>query len=82
MTQAERPRLDDAVWVDPERVSGAPCFRNSRVPVQNLIDFLEAGETIDDFLALHPSVSREQVLTVLDFANRQLVQGASSLTNA
>ena len=63
-------------------MSGAPCFRNTRVPLQSLIDLLEAGETVDEFLALYPAVSREQVVTVLDFANRQLVECASSLTSA
>ena len=44
-------------------MSGAPCFRGTRVPVQGLIDFLERGETIGQFLTLYPSISRQQVLT-------------------
>jgi uncharacterized protein (DUF433 family) len=44
------------------------------VPVQSLIDFLEGGETIDEFMKLYPPVTREQVLTVLDFANSQLLE--------
>ena len=59
MTSEQRIKLDSAVWVDPERMSGAPCFRNTRVPVQSLIDFLEEGETVDQFLALYPSISRD-----------------------
>jgi len=47
-------------------MSGAPCFRNTRVPIQSLIDFLEGGETVDEFLVLYPAVSREQLVTVLD----------------
>jgi uncharacterized protein (DUF433 family) len=74
--------LIEAIWVDPGRMSGAPCFRGTRVPVQSLIDFLEGGETIDQFLELYPSVTREQVLAVLDLANLQLVECASSLMNA
>jgi uncharacterized protein (DUF433 family) len=46
-------------------MSGAPCFRGTRVPVQSLIDFLEGGEIIDQFLQLYPSITRQQVLTVL-----------------
>jgi uncharacterized protein (DUF433 family) len=65
MTVEQRAALDKAVWVDVARMSGAPCFRNTRVPVQSLIDLLEGGETIDEFLALYPAVSREQVMTVL-----------------
>ena len=63
-------------------MSGTPCFRDTRVPVQSLIDFLEGGETIDQFLQLYPAVTREQVLTVLELANNQIVECASSLTNA
>jgi len=79
MTAEQKTALDRAVWVDLARMSGAPCFRNTRVPVQSLIDFLEGGETIDEFLALYPAVSREQVMTVLDVANHQLMECASSL---
>lgn len=63
-------------------MSGTPCFRDTRVPVQSLIDFLEGGETIDQFLQLYPAVTRKQVLTVLELANNQIVECASSLTNA
>ena len=63
-------------------MSGTPCFRGTRVPVQSLIDFLEGGETIDDFLKLYPGITRQQVLAVLDFANGQILECASSLTNA
>ena len=45
-------------------MSGTPCFRDTRVPVQSLIDFLEGGETIDAFIKLYPASTREQVLTV------------------
>lgn len=63
-------------------MSGEPCFRNTRVPVQSLIDLLETGETIDNFLDLYSAVAREQVLAVLDLANAQLLECASSLTSA
>lgn len=82
MTESQRKELDQAIWVDPQRMSGTPCFRNTRVPIQSLIDLLEAGETIDAFLALYPSITRQQVTIVLDLANDQLLQCASSLTNA
>ena len=70
------------MWVSPQRMSGAPCFRGTRAPVQSLIDFLEGGENIDQFLKLYPYITREQVLAVLDFANRQIVECASSLMSA
>ena len=82
MTADQKARLDEAVWVSPQRMSGTPCFRNTRVPLQSLIDFLEGGETIDQFLNLYPSITRQQVLTVLDFANHQIIECASSLTSA
>jgi uncharacterized protein (DUF433 family) len=82
VTAEQKNRLDQAVWVNPQRMSGTPCFRGTRVPVQSLIDFLEGGETIDRFLELYPSISRQQVLSVLDFANSQLLECASSLTSA
>ena len=82
VTAEQKSRLDDAVWVSPQRMSGTPCFRGTRVPVQSLIDMLEGGETIDAFIRLYPSITREQVLAVLDFANGQLLECASSLTSA
>jgi uncharacterized protein (DUF433 family) len=66
MTAEQRRPLDEVIWVSPQRMSGAPCFRDTRVPVQSLIDFLEGGETIDQFVQLYPSITRQQVLTVLD----------------
>ena len=82
VTAEQKSRLDAAVWVSPQRMSGTPCFRGTRVPIQSLIDFLEGGETIDAFLRLYPPITREQVLAVLDFANGQLLECASSLTSA
>ena len=43
--------LEQAVWVDPERMSGAPCFRGSRVPVQQMFDWLADGVSLDEFVA-------------------------------
>ncbi len=65
VTAEQKARLDEAVWVSPQRMSGTPCFRGTRVPVQSLIDFLEGGETIDQFLALYPGITRQQVVAVL-----------------
>ena len=78
----QKYRLDEAIWVNPQRMSGEPCFRGTRVPVQSMIDLLEGGETIDDFLMLHPSIARRQVFTVLEFAHSQILECASSLTSA
>jgi uncharacterized protein (DUF433 family) len=82
VTAEQRHHLDETIWINPGRLSGTPCFRGTRVPVQSLIDFLEAGETLNEFLVLYPSLTRRQVLAVLDLANTQILECASSLTNA
>jgi uncharacterized protein (DUF433 family) len=53
---------------DPEVMGGAPVFCGTRAPVQTLLDYLEAGETIDQFLEGFPSVTREQVISFLEQA--------------
>lgn len=60
------------VWVDPERMGGAPCFRGTRVPVDNLFDYLQGGNTLAEFLDDFPGVSREQVQAALGAARRNL----------
>jgi uncharacterized protein (DUF433 family) len=62
---------------DPEIMGGAPVFAGTRVPVQTLLDYLEAGETIDDFLEGFPSVSRSQVVSFLEDAKDRLVETIS-----
>jgi uncharacterized protein (DUF433 family) len=57
----------------PEIMGGTPVFVGTRVPVQTLLDYLEAGETIDDFLAGFPSVNRVQVVRFLEQAKDRLV---------
>lgn len=55
------------ITIDPEIVSGAPVFRGTRVPVEALLNNLEAGLTLDEFLENFPTVLREQALQVLEF---------------
>ena len=59
---------------DPEVMGGTPVFVGTRVPVQTLLDYLEAGDSIDDFLEGFPSVSREQVIAFLEQAKDRLVE--------
>ena len=61
----------------PDVMGGTPVFSGTRVPVQTLLDYLEAGESIDDFLEGFPSVSREQVIAFLEQAKDRLVAAAS-----
>ena len=58
---------------NPDVMGGTPVFAGTRVPVQTLLDYLEAGESIDDFLAGFPSVSREQIIEFLEQAKARLV---------
>jgi uncharacterized protein (DUF433 family) len=65
------------VTSSPDVLSGAPVFAGTRVPVQSLIDYLEGGETIDDFLEGFPTVNREQVVKFLEKAAAQMAAKAS-----
>jgi uncharacterized protein (DUF433 family) len=56
----------DLIECDPEKLSGTPVFYATRVPIQNLFDCLEAGESLDEFLDQFPTVTRKQVLGVLN----------------
>lgn len=70
MTPEQILALDEVVWVDPQRMSGAPCFRGTRVPVQTLFDHVEGGSTFDDFLQDFPSVTPTQAVAALERARR------------
>jgi uncharacterized protein (DUF433 family) len=61
----------------PEVMGGTPVFTGTRVPVQTLLDYLEAGESIDDFLEGFPSVDRAHVIAFLEQAKDRLVAAAS-----
>lgn len=61
---------------DPEILGGAAVFAGTRVPVQNLIDYLASGQPLDAFLADFPAVSREQAMRVLRLAQEALVGSA------
>lgn len=66
------------VHSDPEILSGIPVFVGSRVPFQNLIDYIEAGHTLDDFLDDFPSVHRDQALAALEEAKEAMLSSARS----
>jgi uncharacterized protein (DUF433 family) len=76
--QPDHP-LFGVIWINPERVSGAPCFYGTRVPIQNLFDSLAAGETLDDFLDGFEGVTREQALAVLQLAREDLLSDLERL---
>jgi uncharacterized protein (DUF433 family) len=60
----------------PDVMGGTPVFAGTRVPVQTLLDYLEGGETLDDFLEGFPAVSREQVVSFLEEAKDLMVAAA------
>ena len=62
---------------DEQIMGGAPVFAGTRVPVQTLLDYLEAGDSIDEFLNGFPSVKREQVIAFLEDAKDRLVESVS-----
>jgi len=61
---------------DPEIMSGALCFTGTRVPVQNLFDYLEGSSSLEDFLEDFPSVSREVAVAILEQARTRLFADA------
>ena len=63
---------------DPDIMSGALCFRGTRVPVQSLFDYLEGSSSLEDFLEDFPSVSREAAIAVLEVAKERLFAHASA----
>ena len=54
------------VKIDPEIMSGMPCFTGTRVPVRTLVDYMEGGDTLDEFLEQYPTVSREKAVVFLE----------------
>ncbi len=60
--------------IDPEIMSGTPVFVDTRVPVKNLFDYIETGETIENFLDDFPSVKREQAISLLETAEKLLTE--------
>lgn len=63
---------------DPYILGGTPVFVGTRVPVKTLLDYLEAGDSLDEFLDHFPSVSREQAVAVLELAKDMLMAHANT----
>ena len=64
------------IIVDPDIQSGTPVFAGTRVPIQNLFDYLEEGDSLDVFIEQFPSVSREAAVAVLEQARSALIPDA------
>jgi len=66
--------LSNIVTSSPDILKGTPVFVGTRVPVQNMLDCLEAGDSIDLFLYDFPTVTREQVIAVLESAKQEMLE--------
>ena len=72
------PAIDAIIHCDPDILGGTPVFTGTRVPFRNLVDYLERNHTIDEFLDSFPTVSRDQVLAILEAAHDALSANARS----
>ena len=70
------PTKSPVIHSDPEILSGTPVFVGTRVPVQSLFDYLEGGDTLDEFLKQFPSVRREQAIGALELARESVIASA------
>jgi uncharacterized protein (DUF433 family) len=62
------------IWINLARLSGAPCFAGTRVPIKNLFDYLEGGEPLSEFMEDFPGVTREQAEAVVSLAAQGLLE--------
>jgi len=61
-----------AIWIDPDRMGGEPCFVKTRVPIEILFDYLEGNDAIEDFLEGYPYIPKKDVVRVLKMARKLL----------
>jgi uncharacterized protein (DUF433 family) len=73
--------VEGVIWIHPDRVSGAPCFAKTRVPIQSLFDYLESGAPLEEFLIGFQSISRDQAVKVLELARTGLFDSLSRSEN-
>ena len=69
-------KVKSVVRGDPGIISGSPCFAGTRVPARTLIDYLEGGDTLDDFLEDFSTVSRKQAIAFLEEASERVLAAA------
>jgi uncharacterized protein (DUF433 family) len=65
--------VESAIVVDPEVMNGTPCFRGTRVPFKNLIDYIEGGHSLSEFLDQFPTITRAMAVQALEEAMRSLL---------
>jgi uncharacterized protein (DUF433 family) len=65
------------ITADPDIMGGTPVFTGTRVPIQTLLDYLEAGDSVDDFLEGFPTVKKAQIIAFLEEAKRRMLKKAA-----
>ena len=65
------------IRIDPEIMHGTPCFTGTRVPIQNFFDYLEEGSSVDDSMLDFPTVSRDQIIALIELAKSRLIPDAA-----
>jgi uncharacterized protein (DUF433 family) len=78
VTTEQKASLAGVVSVSAEIMHGTPCFTGTRVPVQTLLDYIEEGDTLDNFVKDFPTVTRNQAIQFLELAKQQLIECVSS----
>jgi len=78
VTEERKSSIAGVVTIDSKIMHGMPCFTGTRVPVQTLLDYIEDGDTLDNFLRDFEGVKREQAIRFLELAKEQLLECASS----
>ena len=68
------------ITIDPDILGGIPVFTGTRVPVQSLFDYLEAGDSVAEFIENFPDVSREQVITILEASKTSILREAECVS--
>jgi uncharacterized protein (DUF433 family) len=69
---------NEVIHTDPEILSGEPVFTGTRVPLRNLFDYLEAGDSLEVFLDAFPDVTRDQAISALEIAREAVMAGAGA----
>jgi uncharacterized protein (DUF433 family) len=72
------PTENEVIQTDPEILAGEPVFAGTRVPLKNLFDYLEAGDSVDVFIDAFPDVTRQQVVAALELAREAVTAGAGT----
>ncbi|MGH9833152.1 MAG: DUF433 domain-containing protein [Blastocatellia bacterium] len=65
-------KAEDLIEIDPEKLGGTPVFRGTRVPIRNFFDYIEGGDTVEDFLDDFPTVEGEQVMALFALIKERL----------